>query len=144
MGWIPTSSWHWACICYANGLSLNALSSGQPFANSPISQPMTAVQAFLPANEISIATAEIFFFQYFGATLFVALGETIFEQTLVPSLIKYAPNIDPALVIHSGGTTLRSIVSAADLAGVLRAYDAAITNTFVSPSSACGCRLSSG
>ncbi|PMD37795.1 efflux pump [Hyaloscypha variabilis F] len=111
---------------------------------SVMQMPMTAVQFFLPANEISIATAEIFFFQYFGATLFVAVGETIFEQTLVPSLLKYAPSIDPELVIHSGGTTLRSIVSPEELPGVLRAYDAAITNTFyLGVAGACATFLSS-
>jgi hypothetical protein len=93
---------------------------------------MTAVQAFLPSNKIAIATAEIFFFQYFGATVFIAVGETIFEQTLVPALVKYAPGVDPELAVHSGGTTLRTIVSATELPGVLRAYNTAITNTFVS------------
>ncbi len=139
MGWLPTPSWNRSCIGNANGPSLSPSTSilfplliaEYPILTLP-SQPMTAVQSFLPANEISIATAEIFFFQYFGATLFVAIGETIFEQTLVPSLLKYAPSIDPELVIHSGGTTLRSIVSPEELLGVLRAYDAAITNTFVS------------
>jgi hypothetical protein len=101
-------------------------------ANTPILQPMTAVQAFLPPNEIAIATAEIFFFQYFGATVIIAVGETIFEQTLVPALLKYAPGVNPKLVVHSGATTLRTIVSAAELPGVLQAYNTAITNTFVS------------
>jgi hypothetical protein len=93
---------------------------------------MTAVQAFLPSDEIAIATAEIFFFQYFGATVFIAVGETVFEHTLVPALLKYAPGVNPELVVHSGGTTLRTIISATELPGVLRAYNAAITNTFVS------------
>lgn len=93
---------------------------------------MTAVQAFVPPNEIAIATAEIFFFQYFGATVFVAVGETIFTQTLAPDLLKYAPGVNPELIVHSGATTLRTTVSATELPGVLRAYNAAITNTFVS------------
>ncbi len=79
-----------------------------------------------------MATSQIFFFQYLGGAVFIAIGETIFTNSLRTSLHTYAPNLDAEAIIAAGGTAVRSSVSQADLPAVLRAYNHAMTRTFVS------------
>ncbi|KIX07798.1 uncharacterized protein Z518_02452 [Rhinocladiella mackenziei CBS 650.93] len=97
---------------------------------SVLQMPITAIQNLLPAKEISIATSQVFFFQYLGGAVFIAIGDTIFSTVLRASLHKYAPGADPQDVIDVGASSVRSNVSAVDLPGVLRAYDYAIVDTF--------------
>jgi hypothetical protein len=100
--------------------------------NWPRSQPITAIQNLLPPKETSMALSQVFFGQYLGGAVFLALGETIFTNTLRSSLKSDAPSIDPDTVINAGASAVRSLVPDGDLDGVLRAYDHAIISTFVS------------
>jgi len=79
-----------------------------------------------------MATSQVFFFQYLGAATFIAIGETIFLNTLRSALQTDAPNANAEAIIGAGASAVRSVVSEADLPGVLRAYNHAITQTFVS------------
>lgn len=79
-----------------------------------------------------MASAQVFFCQYLGGAVFLAVAETIFTNTLRSSLRKYSPDIDPESVISIGATAVRSTFRGAHLEGVLRAYNHAVTSTFVS------------
>lgn len=79
-----------------------------------------------------MATSQVFLFQYLGGAVFIAVGETIFTNSLRASLHKYAPNVNVQEVIEAGATAVRSTVSHADLHNVLKAYNHAIIQTFVS------------
>lgn len=79
-----------------------------------------------------MATSQVFFFQYLGGTVFLAVAETIFTSGLRSGLRQDAPGVDPDLIIDTGATALRSVVSKADLPGVLKGYNHAIICTFVS------------
>ncbi|KAJ4537461.1 hypothetical protein HRR83_002686 [Exophiala dermatitidis] len=99
---------------------------------APVLQmPITAVQNLLPPAEVAIATSQIFFFQYMGGAVMVAVAQTIFTNGLRSSMRTYAsPDVDVGVVIGAGASAVRSTVSHADLPGVLRAYNQAIVDTF--------------
>lgn len=95
-------------------------------------QPITAIQNLLPAQDVAIATSQVFFCQYLGGAILLALAETIFSSSLRSSLHTYAPNVDAETIIAAGASAVRSVTPAADLSNVLRAYNHAVINTFVS------------
>lgn len=45
--------------------------------------PMTAIQTVLSQDDIPIGSAAVFFFQNLGGTLFVSVGQSIFQNGLV-------------------------------------------------------------
>lgn len=79
-----------------------------------------------------MATSQVFFFQYLGGTIFLALAETIFTNSLRSALHHDAPGVDAERVIDAGASAVRSVVTKAALPGVLQAYNHAIVDTFVS------------
>ncbi|OCT49936.1 MFS multidrug transporter [Cladophialophora carrionii] len=95
-----------------------------------VQMPITAIQNLLPPKEVSIASSQIFFWQYLGGATFLAIGETIFTNTLRSSLKTYAPGVNPQDVIDVGALAVRSSAPKADLENVLRAYNHAIVTTF--------------
>jgi hypothetical protein len=94
-------------------------------------QPMTAIQTAVPASQLSVGTALVVFTQFFGGGIFIALGQTIFTNSLGPALKTFAPSVDKQFVINVGATSLRGAVPASELKGVLMAYNQALTHTFV-------------
>ncbi|KAJ5326635.1 hypothetical protein MYU51_014499 [Penicillium brevicompactum] len=94
-------------------------------------QPMIAVQVVLDMVDVPTGTAIIVFAQTLGGALFVSIGNNVFSNKLVENLAKYAPHLDPAVVIRAGATSLARVVDKADLAGVRLAYSDAITQTFM-------------
>ncbi|KAJ5293876.1 hypothetical protein N7508_008697 [Penicillium antarcticum] len=93
-------------------------------------QPMIAVQVVLDIVDVPTGTAIIVFAQTLGGALFVSIGNNVFSNKLVEYLAEYAPTLDPALIIRTGATSVQSVVSKADLPGLLLAYNDAITQTF--------------
>ncbi len=70
------------------------------------------------------------FSQTFGGTIFLAFAQLIFSHGLIDGLRQYAPTVDPQRVIKAGATAVRSVVSEAELPGVLQAYMVAIDRDF--------------
>ena len=95
-------------------------------------QPITAIQTAVPASQISVGSALVVFTQFFGAAIFIAIGQTIFTNSLGPALDKFAPAVNAQFVINVGATNLRSAVPESELSGVLMAYNEALMHTFVS------------
>ncbi|KAJ9306058.1 hypothetical protein DTO217A2_4530 [Paecilomyces variotii] len=97
---------------------------------SVIQMPITAIQNLLPAQDVAIASSQVFFFQYLGGAIFLAVGETIFTNGLRSSLQTYAPNFDAQTIINAGASGVRTTAPPADLAAVLLAYNHALVHTF--------------
>lgn len=112
----------WVCFQLLNGVARGMMSQ----------QPLTAVQASVSKEQISVATALIVFSQNFGASLFISLGQTTFENSLLPALKKFAPEVDAAKVASAGATDFKSVVPVSSIPGVLDAFNKALTTTFVS------------
>ena len=65
-----------------------------------------------------------------GGALFVSIGQNVFTNKLLSGLTKYAPSVDPALVLKTGATSIQHAISAAELPGVTMAYNNALTTSF--------------
>lgn len=90
-------------------------------------QPLLAIQAILPKEDIPIGTAMIVFFQSFGGALFLSIGQCIFNKRLIYNLEAVLPlEFNPATVLQSGATSLREIVPLDLLPSVLGAYNDAL------------------
>ncbi|KAK8058208.1 MFS general substrate transporter [Apiospora phragmitis] len=91
---------------------------------------VTAMQANVPNEDASIASAYAMFAQYFGGALFNCVAKTIMTSSFPSALAKYAPDVDPRAFANIGITEAQKVVSAAQLPGVLLAYNKAIVNVF--------------
>ncbi|KAG9785692.1 MFS transporter, partial [Aureobasidium melanogenum] len=101
-------------------------------------QALITVQAVLPLKDVPTGTALVMFMQTFGGALFVSVAQNVFNNRLIDEIPKYAPGIDPAIILHVGATSLKDQVPAALLAGVQTAYNKALTNTwYISVAMAC-------
>ncbi|KAH7369740.1 major facilitator superfamily domain-containing protein [Rhexocercosporidium sp. MPI-PUGE-AT-0058] len=91
---------------------------------------VTAIQTNLPAEDASLGSAYVLFAQYFGGAIFAAVTKTVFTSSIGPAISKYAPDLDPALLINSGVTELRHVVPAQYLEGAILAYNQSINHVF--------------
>lgn len=72
--------------------------------------PLIAVQTVLPLDDIPIGTVAVMFFQTLGSALFIAVGQSVFQNGLIHGLEKFAPDLDPNLMIHTGATAIRTVL----------------------------------
>jgi len=93
-------------------------------------QPLIAVQTALEAADVPIATAIIMFSQTLGGALFISVGQNIFTNQLLKHLKDVVPELDTSLVLRTGATELKNAIPERFLAGVLSAYNLALTQTF--------------
>ncbi|EHL03825.1 putative Uncharacterized MFS-type transporter [Glarea lozoyensis 74030] len=87
-------------------------------------QPLIAVQVVLPMELVPAGTALLVFCQTLGASIFVSVAQNQFQNKLIRDLHRFAPSLDPRVVINAGATNLSAIVSANVLPFVVRAYNA--------------------
>lgn len=95
------------------------------------SLPQIAVQPGLTPQEIPIGIGLTIFFQFFGGSLWVSVGNNIVNT----KLIKYIgdidiPNFDARTIVNTGATELRKIVPEQYLPLVVEAYMEALRWTF--------------
>ena len=95
-------------------------------------QPITAIQAVLPKNEIAMGNSFIMFCQLLGGAVFVSFGQTIFSNQLRSGLAHFAPEVNVEAVFAVGATAFRTVVPQASVPGVILAYNQALTRIFVS------------
>ncbi|KAI1454871.1 MFS general substrate transporter [Annulohypoxylon moriforme] len=105
---------------------------------------VTAIQANCPREDASIATGYAMFSQLLGGAIFSAVGKSIFTSSIPAALQKFAPGIDPNVVINSGVTEISRVVPPDQLAGTLLAYNQAINHVFYLQLAAAGCAFLSG
>lgn len=103
-------------------------------------QPITAVQAALPAADIPIGTAIMMFAQTMGGSIFVSVGQTVFQNQLRRNILQVMPADQGAqiasLVSGLGATQIQDVVVVsrtfpkALLAKTVKAYNDALTQTW--------------
>jgi len=74
--------------------------------------------------------ALVMFSQAFTGALFLSFSDTIFTNSLNTLVPKYAPSVDPQVVINAGATGFRTMIKGAELAGVLVAYAKSVDRVF--------------
>ncbi|TVY38445.1 Aspyridones efflux protein [Lachnellula occidentalis] len=96
-----------------------------------LQQPMIAVQTFLDISQVPVGTSVIIFVQTLGGALFVSIGQNVFANKLVEGLAKYAPTVDPALVLSTGATSIQKSIDPSVLPGVTMAYNSGLTEAYL-------------
>ncbi|OCL12368.1 putative efflux pump antibiotic resistance protein, partial [Glonium stellatum] len=92
-------------------------------------QPGMAAQVVLPNADVPTGVALMFFAQNLGGAVFVSVGQNVFANRLVKDLAQIA-GLDPAAVVNTGATDLRSVVAGGLVPLVLKAYNHAVQNAF--------------
>ena len=84
--------------------------------------PIITVQATAPAADLAEVTAILLFFQTVGGAFMVSAAQAAFVNVLIKDLLTRVPGLDPAVVVSTGATDLRSVFSADQVPGILVAY----------------------
>ncbi|KAJ5792036.1 MFS toxin efflux pump [Penicillium pulvis] len=96
--------------------------------------PMTAVQTVLKPEDIPVGTAAVMFFQTLGGAVFVAVGQSIFQNGLLTGIAAHTIGVDPSAIISAGATEMRDVLSTLgrldQLDGVIRAYMNGLRDTY--------------
>lgn len=69
--------------------------------------PQAAVQTVLAQEDIPIGSSALIFFQNLGSTIFLSVGQSVFQNSLTAALVKKAPTVNPSLVFSAGAAGLR-------------------------------------
>lgn len=93
--------------------------------------PFIAVQVVSTEKDMPTANALVFFFNSLGGAVSLAIAQNVFINGLAKNVPKYAPDVDPRVVISAGATFVRQVVKPESLPGVLEAYTKAITGAFL-------------
>lgn len=100
-------------------------------AGMGMQQPLIAIQATLSAQDIAIGTAIFVFAETAGGAIFIAVGQNIFTNQLMKHVVAAnIPQLDPALILQTGATQLRSLVPPQYLRPLLVAYNKAVIRTW--------------
>ena len=96
--------------------------------------PMTAVQTVLKAEDIPVGTAIVMFAQTLGGALFIAVGQSVFQNGLISGVVKYAPGVAPEIIVGAGATEMRHVLGQLgkldQLAGVTKAYMSGLRDAY--------------
>ncbi|RYP21926.1 hypothetical protein DL765_002002 [Monosporascus sp. GIB2] len=95
-----------------------------------VQMALVATQSSVSPQEISTATALIFWAQSMGPTIFLPLYNTIFNTSLNSQLRRQAPQVDAKAILDAGAAMFREMVSPQDLPSVLEAYSDSIESVF--------------
>lgn len=95
---------------------------------------LLGVQTVLDIEDVPIGSACIIFFQTLGGALFVAVAQTVFQNGVVRAAKELVPDIDPQLVLSTGATELREVLTKIgkqdELPEVLKTYMAGLKDAF--------------
>ena len=97
-----------------------------------LQQPINAVQQTLDPAKMAVGTSIVIFCQFFGGALILAVAEVDFSTSLRSALKQHAPGVDANLIFDVGAAGVRDAITSEQLPGVLRAYNQAVVNVFVS------------
>ena len=92
-------------------------------------QPNVAVQTVLARADVPTGIAVIFFALGMGATVSVAMGQSILDNKLISGL-SGIKGFDPHAVVEAGATQLRNVLPARYLPQVLQVYNNALRDVF--------------
>ena len=99
--------------------------------------PFIAVQVVLSKKDMPVGNGIAIFFNSLGGALSISIAQNIFANSLVKEIPKYAPGLDPQVLLMAGATNIRKVVPPELLQGVLEGYNKSVTNSYIL-SIACG------
>lgn len=77
----------------------------------------------LSKAEVSTGLAILNLFNFLGASLFVTVGQTLFEDGLIQRLRSIIPDSNPSSLTNGGAASIRNLVPRDQLPVVLNAYN---------------------
>ena len=92
-------------------------------------QSGVAAQTVLARKDVPTGASLMMFFQTLGGAVFISVGNNLFDSKLTSGLARIS-GIDIAGVTGTGATDFRNHIPATLLPQVLKAYNAALQNTF--------------
>ncbi|CZR45113.1 uncharacterized protein FPRO_15712 [Fusarium proliferatum ET1] len=92
--------------------------------------PVMAVQASVAASDISSATAIVLLFQTIGGSFFLSASQSAFVNRLLSSLPPIE-GVEPARVVETGATQIRSTFAPNVVPGIVSAYMVGIKTAFL-------------
>src|SRR5271154_4548925 len=81
-------------------------------------------------RDVPIATALVMFFQQLGGALFIAVGQSVFQNKLFTQIQAIDPSLTAEEMIMAGATGLKALIPKESLPAVLEAYAASLDATF--------------
>ncbi|CAI6254181.1 unnamed protein product [Periconia digitata] len=93
--------------------------------------PFIAVQVVASEKDMPTANALVMFFNSLGGAISLSIAQNVFINGLIREVPRYAPGLDPKVVVGAGATYIRLVVPPAFLEGVLVAYMKSISGAFV-------------
>ena len=79
-------------------------------------------QSLVKPSDLSSITAMTLFFQTIGGAFFISAAQAGFANKLLARIPTTAPGVNPALVVSTGATDLRTVFTPEQFAGILLAY----------------------
>ncbi|EED13941.1 methyltransferase, putative [Talaromyces stipitatus ATCC 10500] len=98
-----------------------------------LNMPIVASQEYLSRDSIAIASSAIALCQYLTGSIAISVAQAIFQNGLTPALEKYAPNVDPTIILDAGATGYADVLPADQLPRVRFAYNEALVKVFFLP-----------
>ncbi|CAI7588620.1 unnamed protein product [Penicillium pancosmium] len=96
--------------------------------------PMTAVQTVLSPEDIPVGTAAVMFFQTLGGALFIAVGQSVFQNGLIDGITKYTTGVNPMVIVGAGATEMRKVLGELgkldQIDGVIEAYMSGLRDSY--------------
>ncbi|KIX04776.1 uncharacterized protein Z518_05646 [Rhinocladiella mackenziei CBS 650.93] len=100
-------------------------------AGACVQIPFIAVQVVLDKKDMPVGNAVAIFFNSLGGAISISIAQNIFSNSLVQQIPKYTTGVNPAVIILAGATHIREVTPPSQLAGVLYAYNIAVTNSYI-------------
>ncbi|KAJ5180495.1 MFS transporter [Penicillium capsulatum] len=91
---------------------------------------MLVAQVAVAPEEMAMATSILIFTQTLSTSVFLAVGQSVFQNRLAANLASTIPEIGELSVAQSGATGFRDNFSASQLPLALQAYNEALVQTF--------------
>ncbi|KAL6243104.1 hypothetical protein RBB50_010204 [Rhinocladiella similis] len=107
-------------------------------AGACVQIPFIAVQVVLTKKDMPVGNAVAIFFNSLGGAISISIAQNIFSNGLVNEIPKYTKGVNPYTIIGAGATHIREVTPPSQLAGVLKAYNIAVTNSYIL-AIACAC-----
>jgi hypothetical protein len=107
-------------------------------AGACVQIPFIAVQVVLNKKDMPSGNAVAIFFNSLGGVISISIAQNIFSNALIKQIPQNTKNIDPSIIIGAGATNIRAVTPAAELPGMLEAYNIAVTRTYILPIACAG------
>lgn len=99
-----------------------------------VQQSLVVPQAVLTGSDVPLGTAAIIFVQTLSGTVFLSVGQNVFQSRLIGELRGRVPRVDPQVVLDSGAADLAQNMAKLypeDVQGILVAYAEALQAVFL-------------